>query len=139
MKIEKKDIKRYAIYVFYDKEGIVDEYNDVFLRGLKEEVSHLLVICNGKICPEGKKRLEAIADEVLVRKNTGYDVTAYKEGILRPGFNKLAEYDEVITCNNTMYGPLYPFSEMFRTMAKKMWTSGESLIFMNIHINRLQR
>ena len=119
MKIEKKYAKRYAIYVFYDKEGIVDEYNDVFLKGLKEEVSYLMVICNGEILPEGRQRLEEIADEVIVRENTGYDVTAYKEGIIRTGFDELEKYDEVITCNNTMFGPLYSFSEMFDAMAER--------------------
>lgn len=119
MRLEKQDVKRYAIYVFYDKNGIVDEYNDVFLKGLKQVVSHLLVICNGDMCEEGRKRLETIADEVICRENKGYDVTAYKEGILRPGFQKLCEYDEVIVCNDTMYGPLYPFSEMFNSMKER--------------------
>lgn len=119
MKIEKQDIKRYAVYVFFDKAGIVDEYNDVFLKGLKKEVSHLVVICNGEVQPEGKKRLEEIADEVIIRENKGYDITAYKEGLLYPGFDKLMDYDEVITCNDTMYGPLYPFSEMFDSMSQK--------------------
>lgn len=119
MILDKKEIKRYAIYVFYDKNGIVDRYNDVFLCGLKEVVSHLLVICNGKMNSDGEERLRAIADEVITRENIGYDVTAYKEGILRPGFEKLQEYDEIVICNDTMYGPLYSFSEMFGAMAKK--------------------
>lgn len=119
MKIDAQAALRYAVYVFYDKDGIVDEYNDVFLKGLKEVVSHLLVICNGTVKAEGRKRLEAIADEVVIRPNEGYDVTAYKEGILRPGFEKLSEYDEVVICNDTMYGPLYPFSEMFDQMAER--------------------
>lgn len=119
MKLEKQDVKRYAVYVFYDKNGIVDEYNDVFLKGLKKVATHLLVICNGEMCEEGRKRLEAIADEVICRKNEGYDVTAYKEGILRPGFSKLCQYDEVIICNDTMYGPLYPFEEMFDSMKER--------------------
>lgn len=119
MKLDEQNVKRYAVYVFYDKNGIVDEYNDVFLKGLKEVVSHLLIVCNGHMNSEGRKRLEAIADEVLYRENKGYDVTAYKEGILKPGFQKLCEYDEIVICNDTMYGPFYPFSEMFDEMAKK--------------------
>lgn len=119
MVLEQKEIRRYGVYVFYDRDGIADGYNDVFLKGLKEEVSHLLVICNGKIQKDDRKRLEKIADEVLIRENKGYDVTAYREGILKPGFEKLSEYDEVVICNDTMYGPLYSFSEMFGTMARK--------------------
>ena len=56
---------------------------------------------------------------MICRKNEGYDVTAYKEGILRPGFSKLCQYDEVIICNDTMYGPLYPFEEMFDSMKER--------------------
>lgn len=119
MILGKKEVRRYGVYVFYDKNGIADEYNDVFLKGLKEEVSHLLLICNGTIREEDRERLGKIADEVMVRKNIGYDVTAYREGILRPGFEKLSEYDEVVICNDTMYGPLYPFSEMFGAMAEE--------------------
>ena len=119
MRIEKQKVKRYGIYVFYDRNGIADEYNDVFLSGLKDVVTDLLVICNGSVNEEGMRRFRAIADEVIQRKNVGYDVTAYKEGILRPGFQKLQEYDEVVVCNDTMYGPIYPFTEMFSKMAQK--------------------
>ncbi|MDD3277369.1 MAG: rhamnan synthesis F family protein [Lachnospiraceae bacterium] len=119
MIIEKKDVSRYGVYVFYDKHGIVDEYNDVFLKGLKKVISHLVVICNCQVEKSGMERLSAIADEVITRENKGYDVTAYKEGILRPGFDKLSRFDEVVICNDTMYGPLYPFEEMFDSMAQK--------------------
>ena len=101
MIIRKDNVKRYGIYVFFDKDGIVDEYNDFFLKGLKDVVSHLLVICNGEVSQDGRNRLEHIADEVLCRENKGYDVTAYKEGILKPGFEELMQYDEVVVCNDT--------------------------------------
>lgn len=109
-------IKRYAVYVFYDKNGKADRYCDFFLNGLKQEVDFLQVIVNGEIDKESYNRLETIADDILVRPNEGYDVKAYKTGILKPGFDKLVEYDEVIICNDTLYGPLYPLSEMFEKM-----------------------
>ncbi len=110
------NIKRYAVYVFYDKNGKADRYCDVFLKGLKKEVEFLQVIVNGEIDDSSYNRLEAIADDILVRPNEGYDVTAYKTGILKPGFEKLAGFDEVIICNDTLYGPLYPLNEMFEKM-----------------------
>ncbi len=109
-------IKRYAVYVFYDKNGKADRYCDVFLNGLKKEVDFLQVVVNGDIDKDSYNRLGAIADDILVRPNEGYDVTAYKTGILKPGFDKLVGYDEVIICNDTLYGPLYPLSEMFEKM-----------------------
>ncbi len=109
-------IKRYAVYVFYDKNGKADRYCDFFLKGLKQEVDFLQVVVNGEIDKESYDRLDKIADDILVRPNEGYDVTAYKTGILKPGFDNLVGYDEVIICNDTLYGPLYPLSEMFEKM-----------------------
>ena len=41
--------KRLAVYVFHDADGIVDRYVEVFLRGLKKEVSLLRVVVNGSV------------------------------------------------------------------------------------------
>lgn len=119
MIIQTDTMNRYAVYVFYDKDGIVDEYNYVFLRELKKNIARLLVVCNGEIDEKGLKGLEEIADEVIVRPNEGFDITAYKLGIEHYGYEALQQYDEVIILNNTCFGPLYPFSEMFSTMAEK--------------------
>ena len=36
MKLDKEKIERCAIFVFYDKDGIVDRYIPVFLNGIKK-------------------------------------------------------------------------------------------------------
>ena len=119
MIIEKGSTNRYAVFVFYDKDGIVDEYNYVFLDELRKYVSKLMIIVNGAINEEGQVGLKKYADEFLIRENKGFDITAYKLGLRHEGYKRLSEYDEVIILNNTCYGPLYPFSEMFETMNKK--------------------
>lgn len=119
MILDSASSKRYGVYVFFDQDGIVDEYNLYFLKELKKEVSHLLVICNGALNEKGREDFEAVADELLVRPNEGYDITAYKIGLKKCKFNADGKYDEVIICNSTMFGPFYPFSEMFGVMAAK--------------------
>lgn len=119
MTIQTESVNRYGVYVFYDKDGIVDEYNYVFLIALRKNMKKLLIMCNGDVCPEGLARFQEIADEVVVRPNEGYDITAYRLGLLHYGYEELKTYDEVFICNNTCYGPLYPFSEMFEAMAVK--------------------
>ena len=37
MKIEKENVKRYAVYTFHDKDGIVDECVITFLKELKKD------------------------------------------------------------------------------------------------------
>jgi rhamnosyltransferase len=57
--------------------------------------------------------------EVFVRANEGLDAGAHKEAILRVGFDKLAEYDEIVLLNDTLFGPIYPLALSFEKMAKK--------------------
>lgn len=111
--------KRFAIYVFFDKDGVVDNYNIYFLKELKKSIDKLLIICNGEIEEGGLAAFNELADEVLVRPNKGYDITSYKIGIEKYGYDYLNQFDEVLITNSTFYGPLYPFSEMFSEMDKR--------------------
>ena len=119
MKLDRYDINRCAIFVFYDKDGIVDKYITELLKGMKKEVNRLIVVCNGEVCDEGLSSFNEVADEVLVRPNEGYDITAYKYGLNHVSLEKLSDYDEVILFNSTLFGPIYPFSEMFSAMNKE--------------------
>jgi len=105
-----------AIYFFYDKDGIVDGYVDYFLEDLKKNLDRLIVVCNGKLTSEGRKKFSKYTNEIIVRENKGFDVWAYKEGIEYIGWDNLKNYDELIMLNMTIMGPIYPFKEMFDEM-----------------------
>jgi rhamnosyltransferase len=110
------DAKRIAIYFMYDKDGVVDDYIMYQLNDLKENIHYLLVVVNGILTVESWRKLAPIANEILVRKNEGFDVWAYKEGIEYIGWDSLKEYDELLLMNFTCFGPLYPFKEAFDAM-----------------------
>ena len=112
-------MNRCAIFLYYDREGKVDDYVIYLLKSLKPHVKNLLAVCNGTLTEEGTKRLESVTDEVLFRANSGFDVGGYREGLFYYGFKELQKYDEVIMLNYTFFGPLYPFSEMFDEMEKR--------------------
>lgn len=119
MKMDPKSSSRCVIFLFFDKDGIADDYITEMLRGLRENVQHILVVVNGYIRPDSRMRLEEVSDEVLSRVNVGLDVGGYREGLFYLGFSKLSEFDEIILMNYTFFAPLFPFREMFRTMAEK--------------------
>lgn len=119
MIIDKKEVKRCAVFVFYDKDGVVDRYIVKFLEGIKENVGRIIVVCNGGVNERGMESFKKITDEVLVRPNEGYDITAYKYGLSYISFGKLKEYDEVLLLNSTMFGPIFPFSVMFEKMNRE--------------------
>ena len=110
---------RYAVYVFHDDKGIVGDYVCRFLEGMRKVASRILVVVNGDVNKEGMEKLSRVSDEVFVRPNVGYDITAYKEGLLRISREELLSYDEAVICNDTLYGPIVPFTEMFDAMAEK--------------------
>lgn len=118
MLIDSTKARRLAIYFFYDKRGIVDRYVPYFLEKLKAEVSEIFLVCNGLLSEEGRLTLENYGT-VMVRENKGFDVWAYKTALEHYGWERLREYDEVIMLNNTILGPVYPFSETFGKMDRQ--------------------
>lgn len=106
-------MKRIAFYLFWDKEGVVDRYIPYCLEKLREHVEHIIVISNGRVSEAGRVALESVADEVWERDNVGFDVGGYQEALGRFGFDRLADYDELILLNYTFFGPVFPFAEMF--------------------------
>lgn len=115
----KEEIKRLAIYFLYDKDGIVDDYITYMLDDLSENISELIIVCNGKLTRNGREKLEKYTSNIWVRDNVGFDVWAYKESIEKYGWKKMNNIDELILMNYTIMGPFYPFKEMFDEMNKK--------------------
>lgn len=112
-------MKRLAVYVFWEKKGIVRDYVTTYLKGLSEVAEKIYVVVNGEIQPEGKQRLETQTGAiVLQRPNEGVDFWAYKTALDYEG-DAIQAYQEVILCNCSCYGPIYPFSEMFNEMGKR--------------------
>ena len=109
-------MKRVAIYFFYDKDGVVDRYVNYFLEDFKQNLDRLIVVCNGKLTPEGRQEFSKYTNEIIVRENKGFDVWAYKEGIEYIGWDNLKNYDELVMLNMTIMGPVYSFKEMFDEM-----------------------
>lgn len=122
MKLDsKKDIKRLVIYFLYDKDGIADRYVIHMLEAMKRNSSEIFVVANGKLTSDSRKALSKITPEsnILARNNTGFDVWAYKDALDHYGWKKLEQFDEVVLMNYTVFGPLYPFEDMFEEMNKK--------------------
>lgn len=110
-------MKRLAISFFYDKDGILDDYMTVLLQGLRPSVDRIIFVSNGTLTPESRAKVAPIVDRLIERDNVGFDVWAYREGLMDIGFENLKDWDEVLLFNHTFYGPIFPFSEMFDAMS----------------------
>lgn len=106
-----------AIISTYDRDGIIDDYLIFYLASLKRVANRLIVTVNGKLTETGEERLTAVTDEIYRRPNTGFDFGAYRdvlENYLKPG--ELEQYQELVLCNDTCYGPFVPFEDIFARM-----------------------
>lgn len=110
---------RTAVYFFYDKDGIVDNYVLYFLNELKKIANRIVFVANGFINEECEENIKNITKEIIIRKNIGYDAHAYKEAFDYIGWEKLKDYDELIYCNSTFFGPVYSLENMFEQMNEK--------------------
>lgn len=109
-------MKRLCICVLYEKDGIVRDYVTYYLKGLQEVAERVIAVVNGTLNTEGRRKLDALGVEIIVRENKGLDFGAWKYTINELGYDELAKYDELILTNTTCYGPFYPISEMFTEM-----------------------
>jgi rhamnosyltransferase len=112
-------LTRACVFVFFDKEGVADDYVHYYLAELKKNIDRLVIVANGSLSYETRLAFEKYTGDVLVRSNEGFDAWAYKEGLEHIGYDTLAAYDEVIIANDTVFGPVYPFAQMFDEMAAR--------------------
>lgn len=106
-----------AIMSIYDPDGIIDDYIIFYLLSLKTVTNRIVVVVNGKLTNSGRHKLNSITEEIYIRENTGFDFGAYKdvlENYLK--CEDVIQYQELILCNDTCFGPLIPFTDIFSKM-----------------------
>ncbi|KDA06606.1 hypothetical protein DC31_09545 [Microbacterium sp. CH12i] len=113
-----KQGSRLLIYVVYDRRGDVEDYVPYALTDLRRFCDRILVVSNGPLTVNGRRRLEEVADEVVERENSGFDIWGYKHGIDHVG-EDIARFDEVILANDTWFGPVRPFDPVFERMDRQ--------------------
>lgn len=112
--------KRLGVFVFYDKDGIVDGYIDYLLNDLSNCLDKLIVVCNGTLSVQGKQVFLKYTNDVFLRENVGFDAGAWQYILIdKLGIEHLDDYDELVLLNDTFYGPFYSFAEVFEQMKEK--------------------
>ena len=114
-----KPKRRIAIYVYHNVLNKVSNYALYYLSSLKEITDEIIVVLNGKFDEKEKEKLYNLNLAVLERENKGYDFFGYRKGILSISNDKLSKCDELILCNSSTFGPLFPFKNLFNEMQKK--------------------
>ena len=86
-------MKRLALFVFFEKNGQLRDYVKFYLKELLKVSSSVIVIANGKLTPESRRKIEGLGCEVQVRENKGLDFAAWKYIILKKGWAFVSSFD----------------------------------------------
>ena len=81
-------------------------------------MDYLLVVSNSPLDETNRKRLESVSSEVMERKNVGYDVGAYRDGLRHLGWDHMGDYDELVLFNYTFFAPIHPWAGLFERTDK---------------------
>ena len=110
-------MKRLAIFSHYDKHNLIDDYVVYYLNGLKEVCDDIVFVSDCNLNAEQLEKIEGLVIKIITGKHGEYDFGSYKRGFFATP--NTGEYDEIVFCNDSCYGPLYPLSEMFDDMSTK--------------------
>lgn len=111
------EIKRLCIYAVYDRQKKINKYIEPVLRELKRFVTDIVIVCNFDEIAEGEEYLRPYVSQIYFRDNVGFDAGAYKDTLIDfLTWDKAMLYDELLLTNDTYFGPVYPFDQMFSRM-----------------------
>ena len=106
-------MKILAIFAGYDKDNIIDDYVLFYLKELKK-ISDIIYIAD---CEMPESELNKIADftiKAISERHGEYDFGSYKRGYIYAKENNILEnYDYLILCNDSVFGPFYNLFNIF--------------------------
>jgi hypothetical protein len=118
-----------ALFVHYDRQGVVREYVRHYLAALHEAGYDIAFVTNsGRLRPEAQEALRPLCAAILVRRNVGYDFGAMREGLLRLRMPR-QNTAQLLLVNDSVYGPICPLDEMLSRIdfdAADFWGATES-------------
>ena len=106
-------MSRLGLFLFSEPKNIVDDYVYYLLDDLTRNVDQFCVIVNNFEC---KKYFERYSDDIII-KSEDADIEIWKDVLINHfGFEELEKFDEIILFNNSFFGPIYSFNEIFSKM-----------------------
>jgi hypothetical protein len=108
--------KRIAVFASYNQNGKVLNYVLYYLKELKKVVDGIIFIADN---PTSKEEAEKLDDKVCYysfERHEEYDFGSYKRGFeYAKGNGLLQEAKELIFCNDSCIGPVFPFEKTFKS------------------------
>ena len=106
-------VRRACVFAHFDKDGKVDEYVRYYLSCLMNVADHIHFVTVSDLDDESHAALVSLGIEITQRDNVGYDFMSYSFGLRSL---EIDDYDEIIICNDSVYGPFFDLQAIFQHM-----------------------
>lgn len=114
--------RRTAVFASFSGDGRIKDTVLFYLRGLREVVDSIVFVANSPVLPDEVAKLDGLVRLAVFRHHGCYDFGSYKIGWIEAkklGLLGPDICDELVVCNDSCYGPVFPFSETFDEMARR--------------------
>ncbi|MDR1182089.1 MAG: rhamnan synthesis F family protein, partial [Bacteroidales bacterium] len=112
-------MNRILFFVHYNKYNGLSRHVIYLLKNIRGLYSRIVVVSNSPLSGEQNTELSKSCDEILVRENKGFDFGAWKDALLKDGWEKLSQYDNLTLMNDSCFGPIFDLENIYREMEQK--------------------
>jgi lipopolysaccharide biosynthesis protein len=119
-------IQRAAVFAHFDIDNKVDDYVIFYLTKIKEVCACIIFVTTSALPEKETLKISNVCERVIVRENEGHDFMSYKKGLAEL---KMENYDEILLCNDSVYGPFFSIKNAFgkmQGMANDFWGMTEN-------------
>jgi lipopolysaccharide biosynthesis protein len=106
-------MKRLAIFAHYDAQSEIKRYLTHYLEALRREVDAITFVSTSPLPASELAKLAPYCAEILLKDNVGLDFGMWQHAFAR---TDLAAYDELVLTNSSVFGPISPLGDAFKTM-----------------------
>ncbi|MDO4161944.1 MAG: rhamnan synthesis F family protein [Pseudomonadota bacterium] len=111
-------MRRICLFSGYDKENKIQDYVVYLIKELSK-VSEVYFMGNCRFPPDELFKIAPYTQMFYAKQLPLKDFGAWQYMIAKLGWEKLVQYDELILCNDSVYGPLYDLENFFRLMERR--------------------
>ena len=107
---------RTAVFAFYDKNSIIDDYVIRYIKELKQSCLRVIFVSGVRLSDYEKNKIRRYVNFIIDEDHKEYDFGSYRRGFK---YIDTALTDEVVFVNDSCYGPLFPLEGIFDRMSEK--------------------
>ena len=114
-------MKRICLFAGYSSKGVIEDYVLYYLQELSK-ISDVYYLADNKILVEELEKIKPYVKGAYGYSHGKYDFGSWQELINKISWDKIAEYDELILTNDSVFGPLCNFKDFIESLEKdKEW------------------